>query len=126
MYALLFNVLTSDTVTENLLFGFITSIIGGLGAYVLIIEKRHSKEKKEIIERQEKERMETQERQEKERMETLERHFKERKELIEIQKEQFDQISELSQENNKISREHITLLSGIKTLLENQIRNDRR
>lgn len=114
MQTVFFDVLTNSTVTEQLLFGFITSIIGGLAAYVLIIEKRHSKEKKEIVERQEKE-----------RLETLDRHSKERRELIEIQKEQFDQISELSQENNKISREHITLLSGIKSLLENQIRNGR-
>jgi uncharacterized protein YlxW (UPF0749 family) len=84
--------------TEQLLLGFITSIIGALGSYILIVEKRHRKERKEM----------------------REDHEKERKEMLELHKRQFEQLSEISDESNKVSREHINILSGLKTLLENR------
>jgi hypothetical protein len=40
-------------VTEQLLFGFITMIMGGLGTYIVMSEKRHRKERKEWAERDE-------------------------------------------------------------------------
>jgi len=79
-------------VTEQLLFGFITTIMGGLGTYIYTIEKRHKKERKEWTERDEK---------------------------------NFERLNELTDESNKVIREHTNVLSGLKTLLENQRRNGR-
>lgn len=90
-------------ITEQLLFGFVSSLIGGLAGYVLFLEKRHTKKERE----------------------TEERHAKERRELIDMHKQQFDQISEISEEGHKVTRENSNILSGLKTLLENQRRNER-
>jgi len=100
--------------TEQLLFGFISSLIGWLGGYIYFIEKRNRKDKKEAEERRERE-----------RRELLEMHAKERKELLDLHKQQFDQLNEIAEETNKVGREHINILSGLKTLLENNRRNVR-
>jgi len=48
------------------------------------------------------------------------RHKKERKEWMDMQSTQFDRMNELSDESNKVIREHTNILIGLKTLLENR------
>jgi hypothetical protein len=50
------------------------------------------------------------------------RHRKERKEWQEQQDKQFDRLNEISDSTNHAMRENTNILSGLKTLLENQNR----
>lgn len=68
-------------------YGAIGAMLIGLAAYILRIEARHKKE---------------------------------RKEWMEMQSTQFDRMNELSDESNKVIREHTNILTGLKTLLENR------
>lgn len=95
--------------TEQLLFGFVTTLIGGLGTYIMIIEKRHTKEKKEEAERRDRE-----------RRDLIEAHLKEKERLLSLTEQQFEKLTEISEENHKIGREQVNFLAGIKTLIENQ------
>jgi hypothetical protein len=53
------------------------------------------------------------------------RHRKERKEWAERDAKNFDRVNDMTDDNNKVLRENTNILSGLKTLLENQRRNDR-
>lgn len=66
-------------------YGVLGLVVLGLSAYVLRIETRHKKE---------------------------------RREWMEMQSEQFDRMNDLTDESNKVIREHTNVLSGIKSLLE--------
>lgn len=48
------------------------------------------------------------------------RHHKERKEWIQVQEDHFDRLNQLTDESNKVLREHTNILSGLKILLENK------
>lgn len=90
------------TLNETLI-TFVIGTVSALGAYIAIIEKRHAKEKKEL----------------------REDHANERKEWKELAEQHFEKLSEISEEGHKVTREHTNILSGLKTLLENQRRNER-
>lgn len=48
------------------------------------------------------------------------RHKRERKELMDINAKQFDRVSDMNDESNKVLRENTNILSGLKALLENR------
>lgn len=73
--------------TLFLQYGLLGGVVLGLSAYILRIEARHKKE---------------------------------RKEWQDIQMDQFNRINDLTDETNKVIREHTNILSGLKTLLENR------
>lgn len=50
------------------------------------------------------------------------RHRKERKEEREERTHQFERMSSMSDETNRVMRENTNILSGLKSLLENQNR----
>lgn len=101
-------------VDVQILLTAIGSLFAAVLSYIYYIEKRNSKATKELAERHERE-----------RKEWAEAAAKERKEMLEVNKQQFDQLFELSEENNKIDREHINILVGLKTILENPRRHER-
>lgn len=77
---------------DLLQYGVLGIVVVGLAGYILIIEQRHKKERKEWGEKDD---------------------------------QKFDRISEMSDDTNKVIRENSNILSGLKTLLENQRRNAR-
>jgi hypothetical protein len=84
--------------TEGFLqYGVLGLVVLALGGYVLRIEARHSKEKKESRE--------------------------EREQLLKLNEKNFDRISEMSDETNKVLRENTNIISGLKSLLETRRRN---
>lgn len=86
--------------TEGFLqYGILGLVVVALGSYVLKIEARHRKEKKELMELHERQ--------------------------LHVQERQFDKISDITEETNKVIREHTNILAGLKSLLENQRRNGR-
>lgn len=48
------------------------------------------------------------------------RHKKERKELMDINEKNFDRMSDMNDESNKVLRENTNILSGLKAILENR------
>lgn len=72
--------------------------ITGLAAFIMYIMKQHKAERKEWRETQE----------------------AERKQWLETQEKQFDRISDVTDESNKVLRENTNILTGLKTLLENR------
>lgn len=48
------------------------------------------------------------------------RHKKERDDWRNMQEKQYERMEKRDDESNRISREHISILSGLKTLLENR------
>lgn len=86
--------------TEGFLqYGVLGLVVLALGSYVIKIEQRHRKERKELQE--------------------------ERKEMMKMNENLSDKMIESNDENNKVIREHTNVLSALKTLLENQRRNGR-
>jgi hypothetical protein len=86
--------------TEGFLqYGILGLVVVALGSYLLRIEARHTKEKKELRE--------------------------ERDALMKMNEKNFDRIGEMTDDSNKVMREFTNVISGVKTLLENQRRNGR-
>lgn len=81
-------------------YGLTGAIILALGMYILKLEDRHKKERKEWSEKQEKEN-------ERDR---------------DIHQRQFTRMNEMSDQSNEVMRENTNILSGLKSLLENQNR----
>ncbi len=77
---------------------FITSSIAGMGWYIVYKDKKAEKARKE----------------------DAERHAKEREELMKVNQAMFDKLTDISEETNKATRETGNILTGLKTLLENQ------
>jgi hypothetical protein len=48
------------------------------------------------------------------------RHKTEREDAKKTEKEQFNRLNQISDETNKVLRENTSILSGLKTLLENR------
>jgi hypothetical protein len=86
--------------TEGFLqYGILGLVVVALGSYLLRIEARHNKEKKELRE--------------------------ERDTLMKMHEKNFDRVSEMTNDGNKVMREFTNVLSGLKTLLENRKPNGR-
>lgn len=81
-------------------YGLPGAIIVGLGIYVLKIEKRHREERKEWMDSQ----------------------LREAEEYRKTQERQFDRMNEMSDHNTEALNKTGGILSGLKTLLENQNR----
>lgn len=81
-------------------YGLPGAALFALGWYIISLEERHRKERKEWREQQEKERGE------------------DRK----LQEKQFDRMNEQADITNENIRENTSILSSLKTLLENQKR----
>jgi hypothetical protein len=79
-------------INAEILFAFVGTLIGGMGGYIMFIEKRHRKERKEWAERDEK---------------------------------NMERMDERAESTEKVIRENSNILSGLKALFENQIRNGR-
>lgn len=79
-------------------FGLLGLIVIGLSGYILRMEVKHKKERDELREIQR----------------------KEREEFMSMMQRMFDRTDKREDENNKIHREHINILSGLKTLFENR------
>lgn len=77
-------------------FGIYGVIIGALAAYIIRIEKRHAKERKEWMEIEE----------------------RERKESRDMHKQHFDRIGEISSESNKVLRENTSIIAALNKLIE--------
>lgn len=58
----------------------------------------------------------------KDRQEWQEQAKRDREEAMKVQEKQFDRLSELTDESNKVTRENTNILNGLKSLLENQNR----
>lgn len=58
----------------------------------------------------------------KDRAEWHEQYDKQVEESRKLQEQQFDRLGELTDESNKVLRDHTNVLSGLKSLLENQNR----
>jgi len=81
-------------------YGITGAVILCLGIYIVRIEERHRKERREERESREKEESENRK----------------------VQEKQFDRISDLTDESNRVTRENTNILAGLKSLLENQNR----
>lgn len=81
-------------------YGLLGAIVIALGIYILKLEERHRKERKEWMENQ----------------------WKEQEQSRKTQERQFDRMNEMSDNNTEAIKETGGILTGLKTLLENQNR----
>lgn len=92
-------------------YGVLGVVVIGLVWYLLYREKQWRIEKKE---EREAHRVDTEMH--------AKLHKEEREKLTDTQDRQLERMEEMSDEGNKIAREHIQILTGLKTLLENRIK----
>lgn len=77
-------------------FGISGVIIGALAAYIIRIEKRHAKERKEWMEIEE----------------------RERKESRDMHKQHFDRLGQISDDSGKVLRENTSVIAALNKLIE--------
>lgn len=80
-------------------YGILGAVVICLAGYILRIEGRHKKERKEW----------------------LDEHKRERNEWLESHQRQIDRANQVADDTNRTLRENTNILTGLKTLLESKI-----